>query len=184
MHFTQTFSLLAIALAVPVFASPAKRQGPPGSTVTLDSPGSITAPANGTSITAGQPFTFGVAVPEFNHCHPGYTPVNVYILASQPTTSDLNSTYGFSDYLYYFGDYVVNNFPGRYSMHLSSILTKGLTFSPGGLPNMGTPPPSTLTAPDLGESYSGQAVYLATVETIEGCPVSSSHKLHGTYLDP
>ncbi|EKM51295.1 uncharacterized protein PHACADRAFT_151954 [Phanerochaete carnosa HHB-10118-sp] len=151
MHFTQAFSLLAIALAIPGFASPAKRQGPPGSTVTLESPGSITAPANGTSVTAGQSFTFGVAVPEFGHCHPGYTPVNVYILASQPTTSDLNSTYGFSNYLYYFGDYLVNNFPG-------------------GLPNMGTPPPSTLTTPDLGESYSGQTVYLATIETIEGCP--------------
>ncbi|EKM60678.1 uncharacterized protein PHACADRAFT_84044 [Phanerochaete carnosa HHB-10118-sp] len=151
MHFTQAFSLLAIALAVPGFASPARRQGPPGSTITLESPGSITAPANGTSVTAGQPFTFSVAVPEWNHCHPGYTPVNVYLLATEPTISDLNTTYGFSDYLYYFGDYVVNNFPGQ-------------------LPKSGSPPPSTLMTPDLGESYSGQVVYLATIEIIEGCP--------------
>ncbi|EKM56727.1 uncharacterized protein PHACADRAFT_92472 [Phanerochaete carnosa HHB-10118-sp] len=154
MHFTRAFSLLAIALAAPGFAFLAKRQlGPPGGLpiTLLDSPGSITAPTNGTIITAGQPFTFDVAVPEFGHCHPDYTPVSVYVLAGQPTTSDLNSTYGFSNYLYYFGDYVVNNFPGP-------------------LPNMGTPPPSNLTLPDLGKSYSGQAVYLATIETIEGCP--------------
>ena len=110
MRFTQTFSLLAAALAVPSFASPAKRQG----LVIIESPGSITAPADGTSVTAGQPFTLGIAepVPEWTHCHPGYTPVSIYLLATQPTTSSLNSTQGFSDYLYYFGEYLVNNFPG------------------------------------------------------------------------
>ncbi|EKM56594.1 uncharacterized protein PHACADRAFT_194187 [Phanerochaete carnosa HHB-10118-sp] len=35
---------------------------------------------------------------------------------------------------------------------------------------MGTPPPSNLTLPDLGKSYYGQAVYLATIETIKGYP--------------
>ena len=108
MRFTQTFSLLAAALAVPSFASPAKRQG----FTIIESPGSITAPADGTSVTVGQPFTLGIAVPEFGHCHPGYTAVSIYLLATQSTTSSLNSTQGFSDYLYYFGEYLVNNFPG------------------------------------------------------------------------
>lgn len=151
MYFTLFIALAAAIFAAPAFSSPSKRQGPPGGLpiVTLESPGSITAPSDGTVIGAGQPFIFSVAVPEWNHCHPGYTPVNTYLLDHKPTTSDLNSTYGFSDYLYFFGDYLVNNFPG-------------------GLPPMGTPPPSSLTAPEAGAS--GQAVYLATIQTIEGCP--------------
>ncbi|GJE89197.1 hypothetical protein PsYK624_052920 [Phanerochaete sordida] len=153
MRSTQIFALVAAALAAPVFASPAKRQGPPAGLpiTTLESPGSITAPAEGTAVVAGQSFPFSVAVPEWNHCHPGYTPVNTYLLDHEPTTADLNSTYGFSNYLAFFGSYLVNNFPG-------------------GLPNMGTPPPSTLVAPDLSGTPSGTTVWLATIETIEGCP--------------
>lgn len=38
---------------------------------------------------------------------------------------------------------------------------------------MGTPPPSSLTMPDLGSSITdGTEVYLATIEVIGGCPVS------------
>ena len=37
---------------------------------------------------------------------------------------------------------------------------------------MGTPPPTSLTTPDLGSSHSGQEIYLATIETILSCPVS------------
>ncbi|GJE98026.1 hypothetical protein PsYK624_142480 [Phanerochaete sordida] len=74
----------------------------------------------------------------------------MYVLAAQPTTANLNSTYGFTDNLAYLGGWVVYNFPG--------------------LPNMGPSPPSTLVAPVLDESFNGQTVYLASIETIEGCP--------------
>lgn len=39
---------------------------------------------------------------------------------------------------------------------------------------MGTPPPSTLTMPDLSVS-AGTTIYLATIETIYDCPVSRVH---------
>ena len=117
MYFTQIVSLVAAALAVPAFASPAnvKRQSPPPGLpiVTGVSPGSIIAPTDGSTLTAGQSFPFQVAVPEWNHCHDPWTPVNMYVLAAQPTAADLNSTYGFTDYLAYLGGWVVYNFPGE-----------------------------------------------------------------------
>ncbi|KIP08560.1 hypothetical protein PHLGIDRAFT_376376 [Phlebiopsis gigantea 11061_1 CR5-6] len=142
-HFT------LLAAAVGALASPAKRQGG-GTPVTILSPGSIVTPTDGITEAAEDSFPFSVAVPEFNHCHPGYTPVDVYLLETQPTVDSLNSTHQFTDYLYFFGSYLVNNFPGE-------------------LPNMGTPPPSSLTMPDLG-LVADTPVYLATMETIEGCP--------------
>lgn len=163
------FTLLAGALGA--FASPAKRQGG-GTPVTLLDPGCIITPTDGTAAGAGDSFPFSVAVPEWNHCHPGYTPVETYILATQPTTDSLNSTHQFSDYLYYFGEYLVNNFPGE---PLSNVDHHGNSLRAthtGELPNMGTPPPSSLTMPDLG-LYPDTTVYLATIEIIEGCPVST-----------
>ena len=94
-------------------ASPTKRQGL--APVILESPGSIVTPTDGTTVGSGDSFGFSVGVPEWNHCHPGYTPVDVYILSADPTTASLNSTYEFSDYLYYYGEYLVNNFPGNRS---------------------------------------------------------------------
>lgn len=101
--------------------SPAKRQGPNEPLVVL-SPGSITAPANGTRVEAGHSFTLGIAdpVPEWSHCHPGYTPVDLYLVADKPTVSSLNSTQQFSSYLHYYGEYLVNNLPGKYGRYRCS----------------------------------------------------------------
>lgn len=106
MRPSQVFYILAAIAGAS--ASPAKRQG----LVILESPGSITSPADDSSFVAGDSFPLGIAVPEWSHCHPGYTQVSIYLLATQPTTSSLNSTQGFSNYLDYFGEYLVNNFPG------------------------------------------------------------------------
>lgn len=38
---------------------------------------------------------------------------------------------------------------------------------------MGTPPPTTLTMPDLGAAYVGQEVWLTVVQTELYCPVRS-----------
>ena len=111
MRFSQVFWLSLAAVLTPSSASPTKRQGIPSYTIL--SPGSIVSPTAGTSVSPGESVTFTVAVPEWNHCHPGYTQVEVYLLAEQPTTSSLNSTYQFGDYLYYYGEYLVNNFPGK-----------------------------------------------------------------------
>lgn len=110
---------LLLAAAVVGHCSPAKRQGPNEPLVVL-SPGSITAPANGTHVEAGHTFTLGIAdpVPEWNHCHPGYTPVNLYLVADKPTVSSLNSTQQFSSYLHYYGQYLVNNLPGKYTHYI------------------------------------------------------------------
>lgn len=140
-------------MATLVSASPVKRQGPPSGLpiAVLESPGSITSPDAGTFMTAGEDVAFDITVPEWNHCHPAYTPVNVYLLDHQPTASDLNSTYGFSDFLHYFGEYMVINVAG--------------------MPSQGTPPPSTLQMPNLEDSQLTEgAVFLAVIETIEGCP--------------
>ncbi|KIP03514.1 hypothetical protein PHLGIDRAFT_130097 [Phlebiopsis gigantea 11061_1 CR5-6] len=146
------FPLVFASLAVAVLAAPAtvERRVEP---ITILSPGSIQAPADGTELTAGDSFPLGIAVPEYSHCAPLYTTVEIYILADKPTTSSLNSTYQFSDYLYYFGSWVTTNIPGA--------------FPP---PNGALPPPASLTTPDMGSSYNGQELYLATIEVIGGCP--------------
>ena len=120
MHFIPFFSLVASVMAALTFGSPTKRQGPPSGLpiVVLESPGSITSPDAGTSMGAGEDVAFDITVPEWNHCHPAYTPVNVYLLDHQPTTSDLNSTYGFGEFLHYFGEYMVINFPGTFFRHV------------------------------------------------------------------
>ena len=108
MRLSQIVYSLATVVAVSCAAT--KRQFP-GQPLTILSPGSISAPADGTPVTAGESFTLGIAtpVPEWSHCHPLYTPVDIYLLADKPTTSSLNSTYQFSDYLYYYGEYTVTN---------------------------------------------------------------------------
>ena len=112
MLFSSAFvSLIAAAAAKAVVV---ERQFP-DKPVTILSPGSIQAPTDGTKVIAGErfPLKLAVPVPEYNHCHPLYTPVNIYVLADKPTTSSLNSTHQFTDYLYYYGEYVVTNIPGK-----------------------------------------------------------------------
>ncbi|GJE97995.1 hypothetical protein PsYK624_142170 [Phanerochaete sordida] len=149
MRMTPSLTLLTAA-AMAALASPVKRQGVPPTT--SEDSGIITAPANNTNAPANTTIPFGVqfAPHDKNVCHGAYSSVDIYILAHQPTTADLNSTFGFSDYLHYFGRYIFANEPG--------------------LPPIGTPPPSTLTMPDLGAEYNGESVFLAVVEEINDCP--------------
>ncbi|GJE89199.1 hypothetical protein PsYK624_052940 [Phanerochaete sordida] len=109
MHLVSHCSLIIAASAIHALASPAKRQG----INIVDSPGAISAPADGTVVTADQTFPFGLSapIPERIHCYGAYTNVNVYLLDSKPTTSSLNSTQGFTNYLFYFGNYIVDNIP-------------------------------------------------------------------------
>ncbi|GJE98038.1 hypothetical protein PsYK624_142600 [Phanerochaete sordida] len=148
MRFTQTLYFVAAALASPSLASAAKRQSP-SDPVIMTTP-AIVSPTAGTVMAAEVSTTFTIGVPEYSHCHPGYTPVDVYLLAAEPTASSINSTYQFADYLHYFGSYVVTNIQG--------------------LPPMGTPPPTSLTMPSLGAEYEGQSVYLAIMQAIFDCP--------------
>ncbi|GJE97994.1 hypothetical protein PsYK624_142160 [Phanerochaete sordida] len=101
---------------------------------------------------ANTPFNFGVqsAPHDAQQCLSPYTPVDVYLLDTKPTTSNLNSTFQFSDYLYYFGNWT-------------------LVWTISTLPPYGSPPPSQLTMPDLGASQLRQPVYLAVIEDISEC---------------
>ncbi|GJE98037.1 hypothetical protein PsYK624_142590 [Phanerochaete sordida] len=149
MHFTPTLSLIAAALAASSVASPTRRQSP-SDPVVFQTP-EFSAPVDGTIMSAGQSTALEIGSAEWNHCHPGYTPLGLYMLASEPDNSSLNSTYQFGEYLYFFGNFLFTNDQG--------------------LPPMSTPPPpTTLTMPDLGAQYVGQKVYLASIETIFGCP--------------
>lgn len=155
MYFTQSIFILLAAFAAGAAALPAKRQSVPITvTGTPGSPGTLLAEGQST------PFTPGGWLPG---CYPGYTPIDVYMLDSQPTVSSLNSTYGIDDYLYFFGSYLIRNVDG--------------------LPSMGTPPPSSLTMPDLGATYSGQPVYLVTVATVSSCVPNGYTKYGINYLE-
>lgn len=183
MYLFQALSFAVATLVASSCASPSKRQGTP----ILQSPGSIAVPSSdGTAVFAGETINFSVGVPEWNHCHPGYTPVSVYILAERPTTSSLNATYQFGEYLSYYGDYLVNNFPGTCST-APSVSCQYSYYSPfsciDGLPNMGIPPPTNLTIPDVGQAYDGQDVYLAVIETIYDCPVSCNSCYQYSHFD-
>ncbi|KAI0697170.1 hypothetical protein BC835DRAFT_1270752 [Cytidiella melzeri] len=141
MRFFSALSTLLPAI-VAVSASPAL-QG------RADVLNSIVAPADGTVIQPGETFSFQYTLD--NWCEDGYTPVSVYLLQTAPTSSSLNSTGKYSQFVYHFGDYLYNNF--------------GLpVMSPG-------PPPSTLTMPTLDSSFVGQTIYFATAQTENGCPV-------------
>lgn len=75
------------------------------------SEGAIIAPADGTVVSAGGSYPFDY--PVNNWCEAGYTPFDVYILENEPSPSDLNATQGFTDYLYYYDTYLVDNFPSK-----------------------------------------------------------------------
>ncbi|GJE97993.1 hypothetical protein PsYK624_142150 [Phanerochaete sordida] len=158
MRFTSGLVLLVSALSVAALAPRAKRQTTPPSAG--DDSGVIISPSDGTSVTAGDPFDFSVQnSPRYSSiCHAPWTPVHVYLLAAKPTTADLNSTFGFSEYLYYFGDYILN---------LDGIPPP---------PNDPTaPPPPILTTPNLGTPFSGSTVYIAVVEELSQCDPLEDH---------
>lgn len=100
MRFTISSVVLAATLAVQSFASPLEKR------VTVRS-GTIAAPTDGSSVSSGEsvPFQFEAS----NWCEAGYSPFSVYILDSKPTAASLNSTQGFTEYLWYYGSYLVAN---------------------------------------------------------------------------
>ena len=121
------FFLIPFLLATVIVGScsPAKRQGPILPLVVL-SPGSITAPTKGTHVNSGETFPLGIAdpVPEWYHCHPGFTSVDIYLLEDKPATTSVDSTQQFSNYLHYYGHYLVNNIPGEFALYASSKIAE------------------------------------------------------------
>ncbi|PSR79167.1 hypothetical protein PHLCEN_2v7138 [Hermanssonia centrifuga] len=73
-------------------------------------PTTITAPTAGTTISPGGSFNFSYT--PVDYCFEAYSPLTVWLLASSPTAADLNSTMGFSEYLFYFGQYTAADDPG------------------------------------------------------------------------
>lgn len=125
--------------------------------------GSLVSPTSGTEIAPGASFAFEYGANDW--CHQGYSNFVVYLTPGPdaPTYADVTSTAGNTQnsegeleegtYLYNFGRFLVANF---------------------GLPSMGTPPPSTLTMPNLlmlnGTSYSDATFYITVVESFSDCP--------------
>ncbi|KAI0825261.1 hypothetical protein BC628DRAFT_1374272 [Trametes gibbosa] len=111
--------------------------------------GVTASPADGSTITAETSFPFAYHNVDF--CESGYSPISVYLSTSPPTSADVTSGGELADgsFVFKFGDYLIANF---------------------GLPVMGTPPPSTLTAPTLGGVTEGTTLYLSVVETYRDCP--------------
>ena len=106
---SRTISLLALTRFLAtraVYSSPLEARDTP----TCNSAG-VTQPAAGTSIHGGDTIPFSFDSSGFGgKCHPGYTPISVWLLSSQPTSGSLNSDHEFSDFLYHFGDYLIDNF--------------------------------------------------------------------------
>ncbi|KAF7317161.1 hypothetical protein HMN09_00450900 [Mycena chlorophos] len=148
MRFSQT--LLAFASSVPLLAR-AVAIAVEQRTVSTEH-GTISAPTAGASAASGASIPF--AYIDNNWCHDGYSTITVWLTDAEPTANDVNSTSGeLDDALYQFGTYLIPNF--------------GLQNLPGS-----TPPPSTLTIPDLATSNiaSGANLFLAVVETATACP--------------
>lgn len=168
---SRTISLLALTgfLATrAVYSSPLEARDTP----TCSSAG-VTQPAAGTPIHGGDTIPFGFDSSGFGgKCHPGYTPISVWLLSSQPTSGSLNADHEFSDFLYHFGDYLIDNFARKSGARLVSQFVAHLILSLATLPPMGTPPPSTLNVPDLGAAHEDQDVYIAVVQTEGSCAVT------------
>ncbi len=166
MYFLKTLAVLPVLLASHVFASPLEKR------VTVTQTGAIIAPVDGSSITPGTPFDFEYGDGWGDGCYPGFTSINVWLVDHEPTGSDLNSTYHFpdGDYLYYFGNFLIRNFDGMYSIgsYIAGCLIVNIDLPPLSTP----PPPSTLTLPEpLDSSYDDTEVYIAVVEELTSCVV-------------
>ncbi|KAH8086596.1 hypothetical protein BXZ70DRAFT_910246 [Cristinia sonorae] len=141
MRLSKTFALLPALLSGCVSGALVRR-------TIVEAGGLINSPAAGTTVASGATFTSSYGVR--NQCHSGYSPVNFYLLAGKPSTTDVSSSGTFTDPLFHFGNYLVPNF---------------------GLPAMSNPPPppATFTMPDL-EGVGDTEVHFAVVETFLGCP--------------
>ncbi|KAJ7187302.1 hypothetical protein C8R46DRAFT_287742 [Mycena filopes] len=122
--------------------------------------GSITAPADGTSITTGASFPFSYA--DSNSCHEGYTPITVWLTDAQPTGLDGNGDLPAGSFIEEFGSYLIGNF--------------GLSPLPG-FPV----PPTSLVIPDISAYAPGTPLYLTVVETaLAGtCPPGNQPASYG-----
>ncbi|OCH94156.1 hypothetical protein OBBRIDRAFT_789495 [Obba rivulosa] len=130
---------------------PAKRQ------IVSSVHGTLVAPTPDTSIAPQEafPFTFDTV----NLCESGYSPLSVWLLQQPPANVMMTTSGEFADgdYLFKFGDFLVANF---------------------GLPQMNTPPPSTLVMPNISSlaqapvmsSDGTSTVFFTVVETYTDCP--------------
>lgn len=161
---------------------PAKRQ------IISSVHGTLAAP-NADAVIAPQetfPFSFETA----NLCESGYSPLSVWLLQQPPSDVSLTSSgeYAEGDYLYQFGDFLVANFGNSIA---AFTLHHGLNFRLG-LPQMNTPPPSTLVMPNTSDlaqvpmvaEDGTTTVYFTVVETYSDCPVCQHLTLSipGTHL--
>lgn len=69
---------------------------------------SIVSPPQNSVIKPGDIFAFQYSLD--NWCEAGYTPLSLWLLADQPTSASLNSSEEYSEYIYYFGSWLINNF--------------------------------------------------------------------------
>lgn len=127
----------------------------------------ISLPAEGSTIVSGKQFTFTYTVSDA--CYEAYSPFSVLLLANPPSGLSPSGALMDADVLFSFGNYTAPNF-GTHGIHHSNSSTD---FTPGLPPLQDTsPPPTALTTPVL-TGMEGSQVYLAVIETIMGCPVSS-----------
>ncbi|KAI0757451.1 hypothetical protein C8Q80DRAFT_101692 [Daedaleopsis nitida] len=144
MRFISSFALSVVALTLSTSAAnvPEKRQN------VVPTHGTTIAPTDGTTVSPGTtfPFTYN----RVNYCESGYTPISVYLSSTAPANAAVtNGELANGSYVYKFGDYLFANF---------------------GLPQMGTPPPSTLDMPSLDGVAEGTTLYLSVIETYRDCP--------------
>lgn len=113
MRFSASL-LSALALSAASFAQGAslaatKRQ------IVVSEHGTTVAPADGSTITPGAIFPF--TYENRNFCESGYSPIQVYLSASPPTSGDITTDGGLAagSFLFAFGEYLIPNFG---SLHL------------------------------------------------------------------
>ncbi|OSX64058.1 hypothetical protein POSPLADRAFT_1032532 [Postia placenta MAD-698-R-SB12] len=145
--------------------------------------GFISSPTAGTEIAPGASFAFDYATSDW--CHQGYSIFTVWLTPGPdaPTFSDVTSTTGNTrgsvgelingTYLYSWGEFTVPNF--------AWLIGKA------GLPPLGTPPPPTLTMPNLlelnGTSYTNADFYLTVVDSFWDCPPDIPIELGLDYVE-
>ncbi|KAJ7450047.1 hypothetical protein B0H11DRAFT_1646752, partial [Mycena galericulata] len=103
--------------------------------------GTITEPVAGASISIGAVIPFNYD--DLNWCHDDYSPITIWLSASEPT--GLNATGGLPEgtYIDYFGEYLIANF---------------------GIGPMQPVPPTNLTVPDISSYPAGSTLFLSVVE--------------------
>lgn len=162
------FSLSAVSIHVP-----SKRQ-------VVSAHGTTVEPASDSSIAPGTSFPFSYE--QANYCEAGYSPISVYLCSSPPTAVDVTTSGELTNgsFLFKFGDYLIPNF-GMPRLRVFFSVDSCVHMS--GLPQMNTPPPATLTMPDVDEA-DGTTLYFAVVETFEYCPVCEDSRFELLVSEP